>query len=171
MNNPIEQIKNGIQKRNWKEIEAAYFALTGENILGKNIDMDLELAKTNQLIKDVDELMNRYRHTPIMSGEKNKKQKSPPSPPIPPPNETITKGSAPSGHFGNKSVPITDEATEKEIQENEARKIKKEKRESPKTYQVKCSVCEKEFTSYTQPSGELGQRCSKCIRDSVKNDK
>lgn len=166
MSNPINLIKDGIQKRNWKEIEAAYFALTGENILSENIDMDLELANTNKLIQEVDELMNRYRHPSVASGKKVKKQKSislstPPQENVLPTNKI--------GHFGNKSVPLTEEVTLAEIQENESRKIKKDQRPPSQKFKVICSQCEKEFESYEQPITEMGQKCSMCLRGSVRD--
>jgi len=178
MSNPIELIKNGIQSRNWKEIEAAYFALTGENILGENIDIDLELAKTNQLIKEVDELMDKYRHITASSSKKIKKQKSIIGPfvtldengnMVPPKRESSRAPKSLSmGHFGNKSIPLTEEVTQKEIQENESRKINKDKRPPAQKFKVICSQCEKEFDSYEQPITEMGQKCSICLRGSIR---
>ncbi len=172
MANAIETLRSGIQTRNWKKIEEAYLTLTGEKIVVE--DTNSELNNIDEFMNDIDKLMNKYGYQPVLSGKKNKRQ-TPPIDlepiPIPAPSPKTISRYPSTGYFGNQSVQITCEATEKEIQENESKKIKKEKRESPKTYQVKCSICDKSFTSYTQASDELGQRCSKCIRDSVKNDK
>lgn len=81
--------------------------------------------------------------------------------------DAITKPGEKVGLFGNPTVLITEKPTAKQIEINKrraaARREPRVSRPPPKTYEVKCTDCEKTFDSHMR-AGDFGQKCSKCLR-------
>lgn len=179
--NPLETIENGIAEGNWVRVCQGYEDLTGKVIKSKGIS-----NSSDQLIKQIEDLLNDYKKNIILDPEKSEnrmnikssdlnkiaKSKEPivfdkhKTPPIVDTN-IIKK----SGYYGNETKPLTEDVSPEEINKNKEKaaitKERKTKRNPPKKYNVKCSQCEQNFESDRQESKDFGQKCSKCLRDTI----
>jgi DNA-directed RNA polymerase subunit RPC12/RpoP len=179
--NPLEIIENGIVDGNWAMVCRGYEDLTGKIIKTKGIS-----NLPNQLIKQIEELLNDYKknvilnpvidiekciHTPGRNPPEPKDRR--PDPPQPLPMPLVTGSSSnKKGYYGNDTNAITDnniplEEINKNIEKAAISKERKTKRNPPKKYNVKCSQCEKIFESDRQESKDFGQKCPKCLQDTI----
>jgi len=171
--NPLEIIENGIVDGNWAMVCRGYEDLTGKIIKTKGIS-----NSPNQLIKQIEELLNDYKKNiilnPVIDIEKciHTPRKNPPEPspsmPLATGFSTINK----KGYYGNDTKPITDdnvppEEINKNIEKAAITKERKTKRNPPKKYNIKCSQCEQNFESDRQESKDFGQKCPKCLQDTI----
>jgi DNA replicative helicase MCM subunit Mcm2 (Cdc46/Mcm family) len=175
--NPLEIIENGIVDGNWAMVCRGYEDLTGKIIKTKGIS-----NSPNQLIKQIEELLNDYKKTIILNPEKSESKIN-----IKPSDlDKIGKskepvvfeeyGSVPGdknkpGYYGNITKPLTEDVPPEEINKNIEKaaitKERKTKRNPPKKYNIKCSQCEQNFESDRQESKDFGQKCPKCLQDTI----
>ena len=58
---------------------------------------------------------------------------------------------------------------ERQINHIKKGKVNKQSRKPEKLWQVKCSICEKEFESKDKPDSFFGQKCSRCVKSIIRN--
>jgi len=176
MANAIEKIRNGIIKTDWGLICSAYKDLTGEVLEPPNSNAD-HYRNTINKIKEI--CLSYDSQEPFVSEQQPRKQKKKtiPKPPPPPENETTTNGepippqSNKTNIFGNKTNFITEEVSDEEIKETRKNFKQKEHRPPVTMYDIICCICDNPFKSFIPSSDEIGQRCGKCLKDTIKNAK
>lgn len=177
MANPIELIKNGILCANWQWVKEGYEILSDETI-----EIKEQSDKTPGLIKQIEKLINNYKNisctnpTPIVEPIINISKRGGPEPknfrpntsPLPLVDEPLL---VKKGYYGNEIKPVTEDVPQEEINKNIEKsaitKERKTKRSPPKKYNVKCSQCEQNFESDRQESKDFGQKCPKCLKDTI----
>lgn len=174
---PIDFIKEGILEGNWLTVCEGYERLTGEALRFPSIETDnsaqIKLDKIMALLaEDCDATSSSKKKSPSTKPKKKKiRQKK----------STVSKDGEDSSlkldakgktmvqKETNGTRLITNEPDATEIEENKKRAVKSGKnklmlnRQAGKKYEVKCNECEKPFDS-ARPSGEMGQKCNKCLR-------
>lgn len=181
--NPLELIETGIREGDWGEVCGGYEILTGktlpipvvvkaannaEDILQQisdiifNSGIGVSLKKT----KPTKKKPGRPKGTGNGKGVKKNITKDGDDETIKFETDKITKVQKQIG----KTQFITNDPDPQEVKKNKAKAEKskinkiKLKRNTTKTYKVKCNECENKFDS-DRPDGEMGQKCSKCLRD------
>lgn len=181
MANPIELIKNGILCANWQWVKEGYEILSDETI-----EIKEQPDKTSELIQQIEELINNYKKsvstnlTPIVEpiinifkrgGPEPKNFRPDPPQPLPMPLATGVSTINKKGYYGNEIKPITEDVPSEEINKNIEKsaitKERKTKRNPPKKYSIKCSQCEQNFESDRQESKDFGQKCPKCLQETI----
>lgn len=175
--NPLEEIENGIIEGDWVSVCRGYENLTGKVIKTKGISLS-----SNKLIEQIEKLINDHKKTIILNPytENNPPPSNPSYPPI---KKTETIGPFASidkngnivptrkGHYGNITQPLTEDVPLEEINKNIEKatvtKERKTKRNPPKKYSIKCSQCEQNFESDRQESKDFGQKCPKCLQETI----
>ncbi len=179
--NPIELIKSGVETGDWKKICKAYKSLTGSEIKPKTKedcslldvvkdrldDSDLQL-----LLKLIYKLVSVDTTTLVKTPKKRQgSDLRLPKAKVDTPKTVVKKSRA-----GFNTIPTTEEghsnkfdSAEEEQEFNrkkaEGTRVKKNevRRKRPKKHIVECGGCGNDFESKI-PSGEIGQRCQKCLK-------
>lgn len=186
---PLEQIKQGIMNSSWSMVCDGYKNLTGETIeLPPTIGVDSIAGKTLQKIIDilVDDILIESGGVALAKAATEAAKKKKPGRPKGKKKSTKNKPISADGKDDSlqlvddkKTVVqkrvgtvqlITNEPDPEEIERNKAKAAKSARtkqalrRPATKSYDVKCSECEGTFKS-DRPSGEMGQKCNKCLAD------
>lgn len=175
--NPIELIKKGIETEDWTKICKAYKALTGLAIepktetdcsLSSVIKDRLDDSEFKLLLELAYKLLFTTTESPVTTIEKKTRRRKP-------------KVAIEKPHSGFNTIPTTEDgfssrnhttkfsSAEEEQEFNrkkaEGTRAKKNevRRKRPKKHLVECSGCSNKFESKI-PSGEIGQRCPKCLK-------
>lgn len=175
--NPLEIIENGITNGDWEMVCRGYEDLTGKVIKTKGISVS-----SDQLIKQIEKLINNYKNisctnpTPIVEPIINISKRGGPEPknfrpntsPLPLVDEPLL---VKKGYYGNTTKLLTEDVLSEEINENIEKAAitneRKTKRSPVKKYNIKCSQCEQTFESDRQESKDFGQKCPRCLRDTI----
>jgi len=174
MDNPLKIIREGILQHNLEKICNGFELLTGEKIKLEPLPDII-----NPLIQQIEQLLNEYKKSEnrmnIKSSDLDKiaKNKEPvvfdkyKTPPLATGFSTTNK----RGYYGNETKPLTENVSEEEVNKNIEKatitKERKTKRSPPKKYNIKCSQCEQNFESDRQESKDFGQKCPKCLQDTI----
>jgi hypothetical protein len=184
MDSPIQLIKNGIIANNWSLVCQGYEEITGELIKANEI-----IESPNELIEEIEQIINKHKKIITPNPDGQTYERNPPEPKNrrqdpPPIKKTVTVGPFVSldengnmvptkkGYYGNDTKPITDDNIPlEEINKNKEKaaitKERKTKRSPSKKYDIKCSQCEQNFESDRQESKDFGQKCPKCLQDTI----
>lgn len=177
MANPIETLRGGILANNWQLVCLAYKMLTGEEIVNSSISplitQEQIISTINGLYKTLNNYMTKTLEPilgPLDGGASwivGSDSGTPATPTENVPSEKI-------GHYGNKTIGMTDKNIPiAEIKSNQEKaelvKDLKKKRPPPKKFNVVCSTCDKEFLSDMPKSESHGQKCSSCIKKIIQN--
>ncbi len=159
--NPIATLKKGITNANWNEVCKAYTAMTGEtiNIAECHDVVSMDYVAIERCVRELTELLEK-------KGWVSEKRGSKPNTIIedefvdePKTNRKVTNGLC--------NPVIVDEAnpSDDEIELNEIFRTyhKKKRRQSAKSYNIVCSVCNKKFKSPDKPKSDIGQQCDNCL--------
>jgi hypothetical protein len=179
---PLEYIKEGVLEGNWATVCEGYERLTGETLL-LPIDSLNEEKRAREILKQILDMASDF-FDPIAeiceTPDKSKKQKKKPGRRKGSRKSTVTKDGEDSSlqlDESKKTVVqkqtgevqlITNEPILEEVEKNKDRARKsaknklKLKRNSTATYKVECNECGEKFDS-DRKSGEMGQKCSKCL--------
>jgi hypothetical protein len=169
---PIEYIKDGIVRGDWKTVCIGYKKLTGETI--KNPDTTIDDSDSKDALRHIIEIASAAVNGPIAEicdtpSKPAKKKRGRPK-------KDDGKKSSPDGGENTTTQQcggvqlITNEPDPKEIEQN---KIKAERargnkakldRQTKQTYDVECNECGCSFKS-NRPGGEMGQKCNKCLQE------
>lgn len=176
--NPINKIKEGIINQNWKLVCEAYEQFTSEkienpsNITPNNItDKQAIAIVLRKWLSDFDKT-EKELDSLIINSESNNSGEDIKNPLV----QTTKNDSQKPGHYGNKSILISNEdfnlpVTEDMIKRNEEKAVlarKRKMKRRPNKHEVECSSCGKNFKSDFQ-SEEIGQQCKNCIKEGIKN--
>ena len=181
--NPLELIEEGICSGDWEQICKGYELLTGKEIAPLSNDMtivkDAFKQISNIISTTLDDLEHEQKEIPkkktqgLKKGKKKVKKKI---------TTTVTADGEDISlqlDENNKTVVqketdgtrlITNNPSSKEVADNKiaAKKVRENKdrlrRQVSKVYQVKCNECRQSFDS-DRRSGQMGQKCPKCLRD------
>lgn len=191
--NPLDKIREGVEKQDWGLVCEGYNAMTGHNLSSPTeLDSDSVTDKSAiQLFKSHILRMVEEFELPILTDEQDTEdyvvETCDVSQPISDDDvaqpadddeenvefDAVTESVEKVGLFGNPTVLITEKPTAKQVETNKERDAAREEpkvpRPPPKTYEVKCTDCEKPFDSRVK-TGEFGQKCPKCLR-SMRRDR
>lgn len=188
---PIDYIKEGITEGNWTTVCEGYERLTGQSLPIPFPSITIEVAE--DALKKIADIVVATLDTPIAETcEKKTQTKKSASSSKKKNNKKKVKRKATVTEDGedaslklnqNDITPvqresggihlITNEPDQAEIENNKIRAKKSSRnklklnRNKPDTYKVQCNECGQKFSS-TRPSGEMGQKCKKCL-DSLKS--
>ena len=173
MDNPLKVIREGILQHNLQKVCNGFELLTGEKI-----DIVESFDTVFELIQQMEELISKHKlnkslpktsdHYVPSKKKESIRLNSVPGSSQPSPTPPATK----KGYYGNSTNTITDnnvspEEINKNIEKAAITKERKTKRSPPKKYNVKCSQCDGLFESDRQESKDFGQKCPKCLRDTI----
>lgn len=178
--NPLDKIKRGISEQDWGLVCEGYNAITGHGLSSPTeSDSDSVTSKsTIQLFKRHILRMVEDFELPTLTDQSDAKKivvdvddndadQSEDDEEENVDFNAVTEPVERKGLFGNTTVLITEKPKQSQIEENQKRYANREgpkvSRPPPKTYQVKCTDCDKPFKSRVQ-SGEFGQKCPSCLR-------
>jgi hypothetical protein len=184
--NPLEQIKEGITRENWKIVCDGYAALTGEflhteqepgtgkiEVLQQIYDIVADALEEAGCAPSVTIVMKKTRKKKLGRPKKKNKKTNVTDEDEDEEDASLRldddKRTVVQKEVGGTRL-ITNEPDPYEIEANKKKAIIAQKnkmklqRTEAKTYDVKCNECEKEFAS-NRPGGKLGQKCSKCLQD------
>lgn len=174
--NPLNKIGEGIKEQDWDLVCEGYNAMTGQNlplpIKSDNIT-PIQLQVSLKLFKNyMKQMIDEFEFVQIDKPDANQIAVDDVEQPANDDEENVdfnevTESVEKIGLFGNTTVLITETPKQSQIEENQKRYANREgpkvSRPPPKTYQVKCTDCDKPFKSRVQ-SGKFGQKCSSCLR-------
>lgn len=166
---PIEYIEEGIRKVNWGTVCKGYEKLTGKALsipVTSTTGAIDAIRKISEIASDTlreikivspegNKSVSKKRGRPKASKTKNKEKSS---------LLDVNKRTTTQRDLGKVQL-ITNEPDPEEVEQNKirAKKSGRSKRKPPVTYEVECNECEKPFQSSRQ-GGDMGQKCSKCLR-------
>lgn len=170
---PLEYIEEGIRTGNWETVCEGYERLTGKQIpLPNKSTTDTEFA-----LQQIADIVLAAMINPTITPTKKKigRPKGSKKKVTTEDGEDasllldISKRTAVQRKTGGTQL-ITNDPSSEEIEQNKVKATKSQRskiklnRKTPKMYDVECNECEKTFKSHRK-SGELGQKCPKCLRD------
>ena len=186
-------IENGIIAGNWILVCQGFETLTGKTIktkgisnspnqlikqieelindYKKNVILNPITGMEKEIEKNINISDNIHHGTPGRNPPEPKDRRPDPPPPLPMPLATGSSSNK-KGYYGNDTNTITDnnislEEINKNIEKAAISKERKPRRNPPRKYNVKCSQCEKTFESDRQESKDFGQKCPKCLQDTI----
>jgi hypothetical protein len=191
---PIEYIAEGIRQGNWETVCKGYERLTGialslpaeqlyseqsnqtqqlHNVLQQIVNIASEALPTEEtivhsIIVEPKQPKRKKRGRPKTSGKKKIKKEiildaNDSTLQLDDNKKTVIQKKTDGVRFITNN-PSSEEVEHNKIKAEKAKKNKlKLKRRSMETYKVKCNECEEIFES-DRPDGEMGQKCSKCLR-------
>ena len=185
--NPLEYIEDGIHNGNWKTVCKGFEQLTGKKLLSlTESGITKETIKTlSQIVEIASLAINKLRNgdqsvSVKLQKTSQKKRGRPAKKSTTTKIASIDEGNATFILNDQINTPITQQAggiqliTNKpdpeEVERNKAKAVSaqsnklKLNRTPVCTFDVKCNECEEVFQSDRQ-DGELGQKCSKCLKE------
>lgn len=178
---PIEYIEEGIRNGNWETVCEGYERLTGKSLPLPNTP--ISTAKSENALRNISDIINSFYNdsllTEVISDERKKISKKKPR--GRPKKTNKKKSTVTSLQFDSSKKTIvqretggiqliTNEPDPEEVKSNTIKAAKTKtaktaiKRISTKDYNAKCNECEETFKS-NRPSGEIGQKCRKCLNN------
>ena len=175
---PLEYLEEGIRQGNWETVCEGYERLTGKAIPCPPGSATAELALgqiadivSAAIINQGEIFIDPSRITKKKAGRPKKKSKKKTD------NDEedasllldIDRKTITQRETGGTQL-ITNDPDPDEIEYNKVQSLKsktgkvKLKRQTTRTFDVKCNECEKTFQS-SRKSGEFGQKCPKCLKD------
>lgn len=187
---PLEQIKQGIMNSSWSMVCDGYKNLTGETIeLPPPIGIDSIAGKTLQKIIDIlvdDILVDSGKVAFTMTSTETTKKKKSGRPKGKNKKSSTNKPVSADGKDDSLQLSdnkrtivqrevgsvqfITNDPDPEEIKRNKIKAAKTARakqalrRPAIKSYDAQCSECKETFRS-DRPTGEMGQKCNKCLMD------
>lgn len=173
---PIDYIKKGILEGNWETVCEGYERLT-------DVSLKLPIAESDnraqKILDKITALLSENYITPKKSAKKvgrpkkNKKKTSKKKTTVTKDGEDSSLILDDSDKTGTQTETvgtqlITNEPDPEEVEVNKLKAVKSSRhklqlnRKKDTIYEVKCNECGKSFES-TRPSGEMGQKCRKCL--------
>lgn len=180
---PLEYIEEGIRQGDWKIVCEGYERLTGKALplpIESNLVNDVEKAFqqiTNIASVTVSQLNKVFQSAPVKPEKISRKKHGRPKKKSTMTNKEedttlILNGqiNTPVTSKTNGTQLITNQPDPKEIEKNKIKAIRAQQnklklnRQTAHTFDVKCNECENVFQS-DRPDGELGQKCSRCLKE------
>jgi len=182
--NPLDKIKDGIEKQDWSLVCEGYNTMTGQNLLTPSKPLEVPFTDTTiQLFKScMQQMIDEFEFVQEMTDKPDTEDHVVETCDVAQPEDDdeenidfdeVTSAVDGVGLYGNRTVLITEKPTASSIEANEKRAAGRDEqkmhRPPPKTHEVKCSDCGNTFKTRMKAGGQFGQKCPGCLKSTSRS--